>query len=83
MRQRVLDRDPLLGIKRERLGQKVNRQGVCVGEELREWPPFAEGQRADIVARSSRGDGVELVEGRRAEDVQDERELVVVVATGE
>jgi hypothetical protein len=37
----------------------------------------------DVIPRSSRVDGIELVERRRAKNVEDKGELVVVVAAGE
>ncbi len=63
--------------------EEVNCERVRIREELREWLPFPEGQRTDVIARSPRCDRVELVKGGRAQDVEDESELVVVVAAGE
>lgn len=53
-------------------------QGVRGGKHLREALLPAEGQRADVLARSLRVDRVEVVDRRRAERLEDERQLVVV-----
>ena len=44
---------------------------------------LADGEGADVVARPARVDGVELFERRGPEHVEDEGELVMVVAAGE
>ena len=53
-------------------------QGIRGGEHLREALLPAEGQRADVLARALRVDRVEVVDRRRAERLEDERQLVVV-----
>lgn len=65
------------------LRQKVHRQGIGIGEQRGKWPPLAERKGTDVVPRSAGRDGVELVERRCAQHVQDKRELMVVVAAGE
>lgn len=65
------------------LCQEVDSERVGVGEELGEGFALAEGQCTDIVPRPPCGDGVELVERGRAQDVEDKGELVVIVPTGE
>jgi hypothetical protein len=44
----------------------------------RQRPLFAERQRAEVVSRTTRADGVELVERWGAEHVENESKLVVV-----
>ena len=70
-------------VAHQSLGKKVDCEGVGVGEELGEWPALAEGQRANVVPRSARRDGVELVKSWCAEDVEDEGQLVVVISPRE
>jgi hypothetical protein len=62
------------------LGEEVDGERVGIGEELGEWPALTEGQRAYVVARPACRDSVELVQRGRAEDVEDECQLVVVVS---
>ena len=63
--------------------QEVDRERVRVREQLRERFPFPEGQRANVITRPPRRDRVELIQRRRPEDIEDERQLMVVVAPGE
>lgn len=79
MLQRLVDLDPLLRAERQALLHQVDRERVRLREERRERLALAEGHHADVLARPRRRDRVEVVERRRAEDVEDERELVVVV----
>lgn len=65
------------------LREEVYRQRACIREELCKRLALAEGQCADVVARSARGDRVELVKRWRTEHVEDQRQLVVVVAPRE
>ena len=81
--ERVLDADPLLRIKRQRLRQEIDRHRGGVREERRKRSLLPERERADVVPASPGRDRVELVERGRAEDVEDERELMVVVPAGE
>ena len=60
--------------------EQVDRERVGIRVERRERLLLFEGQRAEVVAGPRRGDLVEVVEAGRAEDLEDERELVVVVA---
>ena len=53
-------------------------QGVRRREERAERLLLPERQRADVLARPLRRDRVKVVQRRRAEDVQDDRQLVVV-----
>ena len=80
MRQRLLNRDPLLRIERQTLLQQVQRERVRVGVERREGLALLEGEGAEVVARAVRGDGVEVVEGGSSEYVEDEGQLVMVCA---
>lgn len=52
-------------------------------EERGEWSPLPDGQRSDVIARATGGDAVELLQTRRADDVEDELQLVAVVAPRE
>lgn len=83
MLERLLDRHALLRIEGEGLGEEVDGGFRGVGVDVGKVALLAEGEGADVVARSSGVDGVELFEGRGSEDVEDESELVVVVAAGE
>lgn len=51
--------------------EEVDCEWVRVREELREWLPFPEGQRADVVSRPARRDRIELVKRRCPEHVED------------
>ena len=61
------------------LSEEIDRVRICVREELRKGLLLPERQRTDVVPRAARRDRVELVEGRRAEYVEDESELVMIV----
>ena len=65
------------------LGEEIDGEGVGVGEDLSKWPALAEGQGTDVVAGPTSGDRIELVQGGCAQDIEDERQLVVVVPSGE
>ena len=81
--QRLIDRQSLLGIERERLLEEVQCLGGGFGEDRLEWATFSDGQRAYVVARASRGDAIELLQRRRANYVEDEVELVPIVTPWE
>lgn len=108
MLQSLLDRHPLLGIKRLRRSknnistahlhfpashslsstyqspvQEIDGVRARIRKHCRERPSFPDIQSSDIVPRTPRGDRVELLDGRRADDVEDEVELVTVVSSGE
>ena len=61
------------------LSEEIDRVWIRVGEELRKGLLLPERQGTDVVPRAARRDRVELVEGRRAEYVEDESELVMIV----
>lgn len=65
------------------LSEEIDRVRICVREELRKGLLLPERQRTDVVPRAARRDRVELVKGRRAEYVEDEGELVMIVSSGE
>ena len=50
----------------QRLGQEVQRLRGRLREHGAEGFPLLDGQRADVISRSSRGDTVELLQSRRA-----------------
>ena len=76
----VNDLDVLVrsGGRRYALLQQVDRKRVRVGVDGRERLALLEGQRAQVVARAVRRDGVEVVERGCAKHVQDQRQLVVI-----
>ena len=78
MLQSILDLDPPLRTEGQALLKQVDRQRVRVREQLRERLLLPERQRADVLARARRADRVEVVERRRAEDVEDDRQLVMI-----
>jgi hypothetical protein len=82
MLEEVLDRRPVLGVKGERAGEKVEGVGACVGKKGGKGAALADRKRADVLARAAGGDAVVFVEAGGAEDVEDEGELVVVVPAG-
>lgn len=53
------------------LCKEVDRQRVGIREELSEWPALSEGQCADVVAGSTRGDGIKLIECRCSQHIED------------
>lgn len=65
------------------LGQKVNGVRVGVREQLAEGLLFAEWKRPDVVPRPPRCDGVELIQRRCSENIEDKCKLVVIIATRE
>ena len=67
----------------ERFQQEVDGLWRRVGEHGGERAFLAYGKRANVVSRSPRCDRVELVKGRCAQNVEDQGELVVVVAARE
>ena len=75
----LLDRDALLGVERERLAQKVERERARVGVQARKVFRLADREGAKVVARAARRNGVKLLDRGGAQDVEDERQLVVVV----
>lgn len=78
VRECLLDRDALLRVEGEAALEEVDRERVRVRVERLQRSSLLERQRAEVVARAVRRDGVEVVQRGRAEDVEDERELVVV-----
>lgn len=65
------------------LVEEINRFYRGVRKQRGEWSPLADGQRSDVIARAAGGDAVELLQTRRADDVEDEIQLVAVVASRE
>lgn len=65
------------------LCQKVDSQWVGIREELRKWPAFAEGKCANVVPRTPCGDGVEFIECRRSQHIENQGELMVIIAPRE
>lgn len=64
-------------------GQEVHSKGIGIREYLRKGFSLAEGKGTDVVARSASCDGIELIKRRCTQYVQDESELVVIIAAGE
>ena len=81
--QRALDVDPGLGVEGKELLEHVERERVLALEQDREWLLLPERERADVLAGPVGGDGVEVVDRGRAEHVEDDAQLVVVVPAGE
>lgn len=81
MAQGVDDAHALLRVERQAALEEVDRERVGVRVERLERLLLLERQRAQVVAAALRADGVKVVERRRAEDAEDERELVVVCGT--
>ena len=79
----TFDVNAVLRTKSEQLLKQVDGEGVRSGEQGREGLLFPEWESADILSGAMRANGVEVVEGWGAKDVEDDRELVVVVAAGE
>ena len=52
--------------------QEIYGKRVCIGKELRKWFTFPEWECADIIARTPRGNSVELIKCGRSQDVEDE-----------
>ena len=65
------------------LVEEIDRFHRGVRKQRGERSPLADGQRSDVIARATGGDAVELLQTRRADDVEDEIQLVAVVAPGE
>lgn len=80
MLQCVVDAYPIPRAERQALLHQVDCQRVRVREERPERAFLAERKRADVFTRSRGGDRVEVVDGGCPEDVEDQRELVVVCA---
>ena len=79
--QGVDDAHALLRVERQAALEEVDRERVGVRVERLERLLLLERERAQVVAAALRADGVKVVERRRAEDAEDERELVVVCGT--
>lgn len=76
--QGIDDAHALLGVERQAPLEEVDGEWVGVGVECLERLLLLEGKRAQVVAAALRADGVKVVERRRAEDAEDEGELVVI-----
>lgn len=79
--QGVDDAHALLRVERQAALEEVDRERVGVRVQGLERLLLLERERAKVVAAALRPDGVKVVERRRAEDTEDERELVVVCTT--
>lgn len=73
----------LLWIKSETLFEQVDSQWLCVRVHFRILLLLLEWQSSKVVSRSVRVDLVEVIERGRAEHIEDERELMVIVPAGE
>ena len=67
----------------QRLRQEVEGVLRSLREQCVKRSPFADRQRADIIARPSRGDPIKLIQCGRSNDIKYQIKLVAVVATGE
>ena len=65
------------------LVEEIDRFHRGMRKQRGERSPLADGQRSDVIARAAGGDAVELLQTRRADDVEDEIQLVAVVAPRE
>lgn len=81
--QRELFGSTAVSDARQALPHEIDCKWVGPRANLLKVPPFAEGQRPEIVTRASRRDLVEVVHRRRTKNVEDERQLVMVVAPRE
>lgn len=81
--QALLDREAVARVEGERLLQKVDRLGRSLGEQGAEVSSLAQGHGANVVTRATAVDVVELLERRRAENIEDQRELLMIVAARE
>lgn len=78
MAQGVLNRNALGRVESQQLLEQVQGLVVALGEEGTEGNLLLKGERADVLAGSSGLNTVVVFHCRRAEDVQDEGELVVI-----
>jgi hypothetical protein len=78
VRERAVDVDARAGAEREQAREQVRGLRARLGEQLRERPLLPERQRADVLARARGRDRVEVVQRRRPQHVQDDRQLVVI-----
>ena len=83
MLQRLLHRDALARVEHQHALNQVDGQRVRLGVEAREGHAGGVGQGADVAARLLAGDEVQVVLVGRADEVDDELELVDVVLAGE
>lgn len=78
MRQGLFDRDSLLGVERQASLEQIGRERVRVWEQRRKRFALLERQRTQVVARPLRRNGVEIVERRRTENVQNQSQLMMI-----
>lgn len=78
MAQGILDGDTLGWVEGQQLLEQVQGLIIALGEEGAEGDLLLKGERADVLAGSSRLDAVVVFHCWCAEDVQDEGKLVVV-----
>ena len=78
MTERVDDVDPLGRVEGQAPLEQVDRERVRVRVQGLERLLLLVGQRAQVVATSLRADRVKVLQRRRAEDAEDQGELVVV-----
>ena len=76
--QRVLYGYALHRVEGEELLQEVQSELGCLGEHDLEWNLLLEGEGADVFSRAAGLDAVVIFHGGRAEDVEDEGELMMV-----
>lgn len=81
--QRVFNRDTLLGIEGEAFLHQIDSHRLCVGVHVLILALLLEWQRSQVVSRSVRVDLVEVVERRRAQHIENQCKLVMVVSPGE
>lgn len=80
----LIDRDTLLRVKGEHLGEEIDGKGVSLlANDLLEGNRVTTGERGDVLQSELVGDGLQIGASRRAKDVEDELELLLVIVTRE
>lgn len=80
MLESFVDVNSLDWVKGKEFLQEVEGQITGFGEERLQWDLLLEGQRADVFSGTTRFDTVVVFHSRGAEDIENERQLVVVWA---
>lgn len=78
MAESIHNADPLRRVERQAPLEQIDRERVRIRVQCLEGLLLLEGQRAQVISTPLRADRVKVLQGRGAEDAEDERELVVV-----
>lgn len=77
------DNNTKRAIQYQGLREKINRQGVCIWEYRLEGFLLPEWQSANVIAGTTCGYGVKLIQGWCSKHIEDQSKLMVIIASRE